>query len=152
MTVPAIPITIPARQHLLVIGEAISVHRELGPGLLESTYEACLTHALASGGLRVERQVATPVVFRGKRLECGYRIDMLVEGAVVVEIKTVRRIERVHVSQVRTYLKLSGRHVGLLINFDVDVLTAGIKRVVYGYRGEKPSGSGVRPATLGNPE
>lgn len=122
-----------------IIGSAIDIHRELGPGLLESTYEACLAYALATRGLKVQRQVGMPVVFQGKRLTCGYRVDLLVEDAVVVELKSVARIDRVHTAQLLTYLKLSGCRVGLLINFQVEVLKAGIRRVVRDYDGPKPA-------------
>jgi len=89
-----------------IIGAAINVHRELGPGLLESTYEACLVHELAQEGIEVERQKALPVVYRGVRLDCGYRIDLLVQGQVVVEVKAVGRLEPIHRAQVLSYLCL----------------------------------------------
>jgi GxxExxY protein len=126
-----------------IIGGAISVHREFGPGLLESTYEACLAHVLAMRGLTVERQVVVPIVFEGMRLECGYRIDMLVERTVVVELKTVARIEPVHIAQVLTYLKLSGRPLGLLINFNVVLLKDGIRRVIH----QRQENASARSAT-----
>ncbi len=115
-----------------VIGAAIAVHRELGPGLLESTYEACLAYELADRGLAVERQKEVPVVYRGVHLDCGYRMDLLVEKEVVVELKAVERIEPIHEAQVLSYLKLSGRKLGLLINFNVQVLADGIRRLVNG--------------------
>jgi len=111
-----------------VIGAAIDVHRELGPGLLESACEACLVHELGLRGLRVERQKALPLVYRGVRLDCGYRIDLVVENAVIVELKAVERLERVHEAQMLSYLKLSGCHVGLLINFNVRLLKDGVRR------------------------
>ena len=117
-----------------VIGAAIDVHDQLGCGLLESAYEACMVHELASRGLRVERQKALPVVYRGIRIDCGYRIDLLVEGAVIVERKSVERIEKVHCKQLLSYLRLSGLSVGLLINFNVEYLTRGIKRVVNDFK------------------
>lgn len=117
-----------------IIGGAIAVHRELGPGLLESTYEHCLEMVLKRDGLTVERQVAMPIVFMGERIQVGYRIDMLVEGTVVVEIKAVARIDTVHFAQMMTYLRLSGCGVGLLINFNETTLRKGIRRVVRGYR------------------
>ena len=116
-----------------IIGDAISVHRQLGPGLLESTYEACVAALLSRCGMRIKRQVAMPVVFEGETLDCGYRLDMLVEDRVVVELKTVAKLEPVHFSQMMTYLKLSGCTVGLLINFNVTRLMDGLRRVVRGY-------------------
>ena len=113
-----------------IIGAAINVHRELGPGLLESTYEACLVYELAQEGIKVERQKALPVVYRGVRLDCGYRIDLLVQGQVVVEVKAVGRLEPIHRAQILSYLKLSGCKVGLLINFNVKMLKDGVCRLV----------------------
>jgi GxxExxY protein len=113
-----------------VIGAAISVHKELGPGLLESAYEACLVYELAERKLKIERQKGLPVVYRGAHLDCGYRIDLLVENQVAVEIKAVERLEPIHEAQLLSYLKLSGCEVGLLINFNVKVLKAGIRRFV----------------------
>lgn len=113
-----------------VIGAAIAVHRALGPGLLESAYEACLAYELMEQGLAVERQKELPVTYRGVQLDCGYRIDLLVEGKVVVELKAVERVEPVHEAQLLSYLKLSGCQVGLLINFNVKMLTHGIRRLV----------------------
>lgn len=113
-----------------IIGAAMAVHSVLGPGLLESTYEVCLQHELEQQGLRVERQVALPVVYRGVRLECGYRIDLLIEGVVVVEVKAVSELLPVHGSQVLSYLRLSQRRVGLILNFDVAKLRDGVRRVV----------------------
>ena len=115
-----------------IIGSAITVHRELGPGLLESCYEECLTVALLERGLMVERQKPLPLTFHGHTVECAYRIDLLVERGVVVEIKAVERFERVHAAQVLTYLRLAGLHVGLLLNFNVKVLMPeGFRRLVY---------------------
>lgn len=128
-----------------IIGDAIAVHRELGPGLLESTYEACLTALLSKRGWRVERQVAMPVVFQGERLECAYRLDLLVERQVVVELKTVSAFEKVHFAQLLTYLKFSNCEVGLLINFNVTRLMDGVRRVVRGY----PPTSGPLPPPPG---
>lgn len=115
-----------------IIGGAIAVHRALGPGLLESTYGACLAAELGEMGLRVERQVAVPVVYKGVRLDVGYRMDMVVERLVVVELKVVSRLEPVHTSQVLSYLRLAGKPVGLLINFNVIALRQGIRRIVWG--------------------
>ena len=115
-----------------VIGAAIAVHRELGPGLLESAYEACLVYELAEQGLTVERQKALPVKYRGVKVDCGYRIDLLVEGKVIIELKAVARLEPIHEAQLLSYLKLSGCKVGLLINFNVKVLKNGVRRLVLG--------------------
>ena len=114
-----------------VLGAAIDVHRALGPGLLESAYEACLVYELQARGLRVERQVPQTVRYKAMLIDCGYRIDLLVEDQVVVEFKTVHRILPVHEAQLLSYLKLSGRPVGLLINFRVTLLRDGIRRFVH---------------------
>ncbi len=113
-----------------VIGAAIAVHRALGPGLLESAYEACLAYELVDRGLSVERQKALPVVYRGVKVDCGYRIDLLVQEKVIVELKAIERFEPIHIAQVLSYLKLSGCNVGLLINFNVRVLKDGIRRLI----------------------
>ena len=114
-----------------IIGSAIEVHRELGPGLFESTYEACLVSVLSGRGLKVERQVAVPVTFHGERVECSYRLDLLVEDRVIVELKTVAKFEPIHLSQMITYLKHTRCEVGLLINFNVTRLIDGVRRVKY---------------------
>ena len=114
----------------IIIGAAMAVHRELGPGLLESAYEACLAYELVEREMGVERQKALPVRYRGVNVDCGYRIDLLVEGKVVVELKAVERLEAIHHAQLLSYLKLSGCKVGLLINFNVKVLKDGIRRLV----------------------
>jgi len=111
-----------------IIGCAIEVHKELGPGLLESSYEECLFYELTQSGLNVERQVSVPVVYKEKKLDCGYRIDLLVEKRVVVELKTVDAFIPVHEAQVLTYMKFAKKEVGLLINFNVTLLKNGIKR------------------------
>lgn len=113
-----------------IIGAAIAVHRALGPGLLESTYESCLATELEERGLTVERQHPVPVVYKNVRLDCGYRIDMLVHRAVIVELKAVARLDPVHSAQLLTYLRLSGLSTGLLINFNVALLKDGIHRFV----------------------
>ena len=113
-----------------IIGAAIAVHRELGPGLLESAYQACLVYELEDRGLRLEKQKDLPVVYRGINLDCGYRIDILVEDLVVLELKSVERLERVHEAQLMSYLKLSSKEIGLLINFNVTQLVNGIRRRV----------------------
>jgi GxxExxY protein len=117
-----------------IISAAIAVHRELGPGMLESAYEACLAFELLDRGLFVERQKALPLIYRGQTLDCGYRIDLMVARLVIVEIKAVERFERVHSAQLLSYLRLSGCKVGLLLNFNVKWLVDdGIKRVVNGF-------------------
>lgn len=117
-----------------IIAAAIAVHHELGPGMLESPCEACLAYELMDRGLLVERQKALPLIYRGQTLDCGYRIDLLVEKAVIVEVKCIERFERVHSAQLLSYLRLSGCKVGLLINFNVHWLVrGGIKRVVSGF-------------------
>ena len=115
----------------IVIGAAIAVHRELGPGLLESTYEACLMVELTERGVAVERQKSLPVNYRGVRIDCGYRIDLLVGNEVVVELKAVEGVMPIHEAQMLTYLRLSGLHVGLLLNFNVLLMKDGIRRMVH---------------------
>lgn len=114
----------------MIIGCAIEVHRELGPGLLESAYEQCLCHELSLQGAAFERQVSLPVVYKDIKLDCGYLMDLVVEGEIVVELKTVEKILSIHEAQLLTYLKLYHRPVGLLVNFNVPVLRSGIKRIV----------------------
>ena len=113
-----------------VIGAAIEVHRALGPGLLESAYEACLAFELAQRGLKVELQKPLPVVYKEVHLDCGYRLDLLVENAVIVEIKAVEALAPIHQAQLLSYLRLSGCKVGLLINFNVTFLKHGLRRLV----------------------
>jgi GxxExxY protein len=105
-----------------IIGAAIEVHRELGPGLLESAYRDCLCHELSLRGLSFKKELP---LYKGTKLDCGYRIDILVEEAVVIELKCVERIQRIHEAQLLTYLRLSGKEVGLIFNFHCDVLTRG---------------------------
>jgi len=112
------------------IGAAIEVHRELGPGLLESTYEECLKYELEQRGLKVSQQLPLPVVYKGVQIDCAYRIDLLVEDTVVIEVKAFEKLDKIHDAQVLTYLKLSRRWLGLLTNFNVTVLKNGIKRLV----------------------
>jgi GxxExxY protein len=100
-----------------VIGAAIEVHRELGPGLMESAYEACLCHELHLRGLKFERQMALPVLYKGVYLDCGYRIDLVVEDSLILELKCVEHMLPVHDAQLLTYLKLTGKRVGLILNF-----------------------------------
>lgn len=111
-----------------IIGAAIEVHRALGPGLLESAYEACLKYELEKRGLTVMSQVGLPVIYDGIKIDLGYRLDLLVEDSVVVELKAVNKMTAVHEAQLLSYLKLSGKNLGLLINFNVILLKDGIKR------------------------
>ena len=114
----------------LIIGAAIEVHRELGPGLLESAYAACLCRELQLRGLEFEREKPMPVAYKGLHIDCGYRLDVLVDGRVILELKAVKELRPIHEAQLLTYLRLSGVRVGLLINFNVPVLRDGIKRRV----------------------
>jgi GxxExxY protein len=111
-----------------IIGAAMSVHRELGAGLLESAYQISMARELSLRGIPFQSQVEIPVEYKGVRLDCGYRIDLLVDNRVVVELKSIERCQPVHEAQLITYLRLSGMHVGLLINFNVPVLRRGIVR------------------------
>ncbi len=113
-----------------IIGCAYKVHLALGPGLLESTYEVCLAHELINSGLKIEQQKPLPVIYNGIRLEAGYRIDLLVEDKIVVELKAVEAIAEIHKAQVLTYLKLSGKQIGLLLNFNVTDMKKGITRLI----------------------
>jgi len=113
-----------------IIGASIEVHRVLGPGLLESAYEECLCHELRLGGITFTRQQPLPVVYKGMHLDCGYRLDVVVEGQVIVELKTVDHLLPIHEAQLLTYLRLAGIHTGLLLNFNVPALRQGIKRMV----------------------
>ena len=111
-----------------IIGCAIQVHKSLGPGLLESAYEECLSYELIKNGLNIKRQQPTPVVYKEIKLECGYRIDILVENSVVVELKVVDEFNPVHEAQILTYMKFSNKSLGLLMNFNVTILRNGIRR------------------------
>jgi GxxExxY protein len=111
-----------------IIGCAIEVHKNLGPGLLESAYEECLVFELKKAGLTFERQKSVPVIYKDIKLDCGYRIDVLVEDIVVVELKTVDAFNPVHEAQILTYMKFAHKKIGLLINFNVTLLKQGIKR------------------------
>lgn len=113
-----------------VIGLAIEVHRELGPGLLESAYEECLCYELHSTKIPFRRQVPLPVRYKEVRLDCGYRMDIVVDGQLILELKTVEALQRVHDAQLLTYLRLSGIRKGLLMNFNSSVLKDGIRRLV----------------------
>jgi len=112
-----------------IIGSAIAVHRALGPGLLESAYQMCLAYELAQRQVRFQRQVLVPLTYQGVRIDCGYRLDILVEDRVIVEVKSVERIAPIHVAQMITYLKLKGCPVGLLLNFNVTSMRQGIRRI-----------------------
>ncbi|MFB3082890.1 MAG: GxxExxY protein [Gammaproteobacteria bacterium] len=113
----------------IVIGAAIEVHKVLGPGLLESAYETCLCHELQLRNIIFERQKPLPVIYKGDNLDCGYRLDVVVQGILVLEVKACDRIEPIHQAQLLTYLKLSGLSLGLLLNFNVPVMRDGIVRV-----------------------
>jgi GxxExxY protein len=113
-----------------IIGLAIEVHRALGPGLLESAYKECLFHKLIQSELRAEKEKSIPLVYEKVKLDCGYRIDILVENKVVIEIKSIEALNDVHTAQILTYMKLGGFKLGLLINFNVFLLKDGIRRYV----------------------
>ena len=116
----------------IILDAAFAVHKELGPGLLESTYEVCLGYESIQRGLTIETQVPLPVIYKEVKLDCGYRIDLRAERKVIVEIKSVEALNDVHMAQVLTYMKLSGCKLGYLLNFNVKLLKEGIKRVVLG--------------------
>ena len=113
-----------------VIGLAIKVHRALGPGLLESAYEECFAYELEQNGIPFGRQVPLPIVYEKVRLECGYRMDLVVDGQLLIELKSVERILPIHEAQIITYMRLSGCRVGLLLNFNTEALRHGLKRFV----------------------
>lgn len=113
-----------------IIGAAMNVHRALGPGLLESAYEACLVFELRESGLQVEQQKPLPVVYRGVKLDCGYRLDLVVAKPLIVEIKAVEALTKVHEAQLLSYLRLANCRVGLLLNFHCTMLKHGIRRIV----------------------
>jgi GxxExxY protein len=115
-----------------IIGMAIEVHRQLGPGLLESAYEECVCYELEQNGLTFLRQVPLPIIYKAVRLDCGYRIDVVVENKVILELKTVERLMPIHEAQLLTYMKLSGIRVGLLLNFNTPILKDGLRRLVLG--------------------
>lgn len=116
-----------------IIGAAIEVHRQLGPGLLESSYEVCLAYELRQKGLDIQTQVALPVVYKEVKLNAGYRIDVLVENRVIIEIKAVKELADIHTAQLLTYLKLKDLKLGLLINFNSVRVIDGVKRIINGY-------------------
>jgi GxxExxY protein len=113
-----------------IIGAAIEVHKNLGPGLLESAYEECLCHELNLRGLRFQQQVSLPVTYKGIKLDCGYRLDLVVEEKVILELKSVDEVTPLHQAQLLTYLRLSGKKVGLLLNFNTPIMKDGITRLV----------------------
>ena len=113
-----------------IIGCAIEVHKQLGPGLLESTYRECLYYELIINNLLVDKEIPLPIIYKEVKLDHGYRIDLLVEKKIVIEIKTVETFNEVHLAQILTYMKLGGFSLGLLVNFDVVLLKNGIKRVI----------------------
>jgi GxxExxY protein len=115
-----------------IVGAAIQVHRHLGPGLLESAYERCLSRELTLRDIPLRRQVPLPVEYRGLQLDCGYRLDIVVGGSIIIEVKAVKQVLPIHRAQVLTYLKLTRCRVGLLINFNVEILRDGICRIVNG--------------------
>lgn len=113
-----------------VIGVAIAVHKALGPGLLESAYQACLAHEMKCRAIKFDREVALPIIYRDVRLDCGYRLDFVVEEAVVVELKSVEKVLPIHKAQLLSYLRLANHKLGLLINFNVQLLTKGVTRII----------------------
>jgi len=117
-----------------IIGAAIEVHRQLGPGLLESAYEECLCYELSLRRLAFERQKPLPIDYKGLRLHCAYRLDLIVDDKVIVEIKAMDGLLPIHTAQLLTYLKAAGKELGLLINFNVPILRSGIKRIVNSQR------------------
>lgn len=114
----------------IVIGAALKVHKELGPGLLESAYKECLHYELIEAGLFVEKEKPLPLIYKGVKLDCGYRLDLLVESKLIIETKSVEILNDIHIAQVITYLKLTKCNLGLLINFNAVLLKEGIKRVI----------------------
>ncbi len=118
----------------IIVNCALTVHKELGPGLLESAYESCLVHELIKEGLSVETQKPLPLIYKGIKMDCSYRLDVIVEDKVIVEIKSVDELSNIHTAQLLTYLKLSNKRLGLLINFNVLLIKNGIKRIVKNLR------------------
>ena len=115
-----------------IVGAAIAVHRRLGPGLLESAYQSCVCRELLIRGIRFQSQVPLPLRYRGLRLDCGYRLDLVVGSSIIIEVKTVRKVLPIHRAQVLTYLRLTGYRLGLLINFNVEMLRSGLYRIING--------------------
>ena len=127
-----------------IIGAAIEVHRNTGPGLMESVYEECLCYELSQLGLSFQRQVHLPISYKGIKLDCGFKMDLLVEDSIVLELKTVDQLLPIHSAQLLTYFKLSGKKVGLLLNFNEPILKKGLKRLVNHFK--EPSGAPVTSA------
>ena len=117
-----------------IIGSCIEIHKILGPGLLESAYEECLCYELKLRNINYERQKELPLNYKGKKLDCGYHLDLLVEDLIIIEIKSVEKINQIYQAQLLTYLKLMNKKLGYLINFNVPILKAGIKRMVHGLK------------------
>lgn len=117
----------------IVFELAVKVHKTLGAGLLESTYEECLYYELQKSGLKVERQKALPIIYEDVKLEIGYRVDLIVENKVILELKSVEELSNLHKAQLLTYLKLSGCKLGLLMNFNVEYMGKGVKRIINGF-------------------
>ena len=114
----------------ILVNSALTVHKNLGPGLLESTYQACLAYELSENGLHVRKEAALPVIYKDVKLDCGYRLDLWINGKVIVEIKAVDSLNDIHMAQILTYLKLTENRLGFLINFNVNRIKNGIRRVV----------------------
>ena len=117
-----------------IIGFAIEIHRQLGPGLLESAYEECLSFELQQAGMAFQRQASVPVVYKSVRLDCAYRLDLMIENRLIVEIKSVERLMPIHEAQLITYLRLANLPVGLLLNFNTNILKNGIRRLIHPHR------------------
>jgi len=127
-----------------IIGAAIEVHRVIGPGLLESAYELCLAHELSLANISFERQVPLPLTYKSLQLDCGYRLDFLVEKTVFLELKAIESLQPIHEAQLLTYLKLGGWPIGLLINFNAPVLKKGIKRMVHNFEVNSANSASLR--------
>ena len=123
-----------------ILGSAIEIHKILGPGLLESAYEECLCHEFNVRGLLYERQKPLPILYKAKKLDCGYRLDLVVEDKIILELKACEKIEPIHKAQLLTYLKISGLNLGLLLNFNVPLMREGITRVVNEFNEYVPQG------------
>ena len=122
----------------LVIQEAMKIHNNLGPGLLESVYESCLAYKLNEIGLFVERQKPIPVIFEGQKMDCGFRADLIINNRIIIEVKAIEALADIHKAQVLTYLKITNLRIGLLMNFNVNLLKDGLKRIINGYEPQSP--------------
>ena len=131
-----------------IIGAAIEVHRRLGPGLLEAVYEECLCYELSQAGLKFQRQMHLPITYKGIKFESAYKMDLVVEDAIVIEIKAIEEMLPIHSAQLLTYLKSSNKRVGLLINFNVPILKTGLKRIVNHYSGPRPTPNVSAPSAF----